>query len=139
MDGAEIHESVLTLLAIAREGGEALCVAPNDEQMHVINHVTGQPAEGERRNILTEAARIARGDIKDLAEVSAGDIDALIVPGGFLLGDASAAAAEGNPDQLFSIVDYAYDPTFPNVLGQVFNTDEAAFLAGYLAAGVTKT
>ena len=63
----------------------------------------------------------------------------LIVPVGFLLGDATAAAAEGNPDQLFSIVDYAYDPTFPNVLGQVFNTDEAAFLAGYLAAGVSKT
>ncbi len=63
----------------------------------------------------------------------------LIVPVGFLLGDATAAAAETNPDQLFSIVDYAYDPTFPNVLGQVFKTEEAAFMAGYLAAGVTKT
>jgi len=63
----------------------------------------------------------------------------LIVTVGFLLGDATAAAAEANPDQYFSIVDFAYDPTIPNVSGQVFNTDEAAFLAGYLAAGVTQT
>jgi len=63
----------------------------------------------------------------------------LIVTVGFLLGDATKAGAEANPDVKFSIVDYAYDPTIPNVLGQVFNTDEAAFLAGYVAAGVTKT
>jgi basic membrane protein A len=63
----------------------------------------------------------------------------LIVTVGFLLGDATAAAAEANPDQKFSIVDFAYDPTIDNVLGQVFDTDEAAFLAGYLAAGVSKT
>ncbi len=63
----------------------------------------------------------------------------LIVTVGFLLGDATKAAAEANPDQKFSIVDFAYDPTLPNVLGQVFNTQEAAFLAGYVAAAVTKT
>jgi basic membrane protein A len=63
----------------------------------------------------------------------------LIVTVGFFLGDATKAAAEANPDQLFSIVDNAYDPTIPNVLGQVFQTDEAAFLAGYLAAGVSQT
>ena len=63
----------------------------------------------------------------------------IIITVGFLLGDATAASAEANPDQKFSIVDYAYDPGFNNVLGQVFNTDEAAFLAGYLAAGVSKT
>jgi basic membrane protein A len=63
----------------------------------------------------------------------------LIVTVGFLLGDATAAGAAANPDQKFTIVDYAYDPTLPNVVGQVFNTQEAAFLAGYLAAGVTKT
>jgi basic membrane protein A len=63
----------------------------------------------------------------------------LIVTVGFLLGDATKAAAEANTDVKFTIVDYAYDPTIPNVLGQVFNTDEAAFLAGYVAAGVTKT
>jgi len=63
----------------------------------------------------------------------------IIITVGFLLGDATAAAAEANPDQKFSIVDFAYDPGYDNVLGQVYNTNEAAFLAGYLAAGVSKT
>ncbi len=63
----------------------------------------------------------------------------IIITVGFLLGDATQAAAEANPDQLFSIVDFAYDPTIPNVLGQVFATDQAAFLAGYAAAAVTET
>ncbi len=67
-----------------------------------------------------------------------GDCD-IIVTIGFLLGDATKSAAEANPDQKFSIVDFAYDPTIPNVLGQVYATDEAAFLAGYLSAGMTKT
>jgi len=63
----------------------------------------------------------------------------LIITVGFLLGDATKAAAEANPDVKFTIVDFAYDPTIPNVLGQVFNTDEAAFLAGYAAAAMTQT
>jgi basic membrane protein A len=63
----------------------------------------------------------------------------IIVTVGFLLGDATAAAAKQNPMQKFSIVDFAYDPVIPNVLGQVFATDEGGFLAGYLAAGMTKT
>jgi basic membrane protein A and related proteins len=63
----------------------------------------------------------------------------IIITVGFLLGDATKAAAEANPDQKFSIVDFAYDPPVPNILGQVFATDEAAFLAGYLAAGVSKS
>ena len=67
-----------------------------------------------------------------------GDCDVIITVG-FLLGDATSTAALANPDQRFSIVDFAYDPTIPNVLGQVYATDQAAFLAGYLAAGMTKT
>jgi basic membrane protein A len=63
----------------------------------------------------------------------------LIITVGFLLGDATKEAAEANPDQKFSIVDYAYEPVIPNVLGQVYVTSQAAFLAGYLAAGVSKT
>lgn len=63
----------------------------------------------------------------------------VIITVGFLLGDATKNAAEANPDQKFSIVDFAYDPEIPNVLGQVYATDEAAFLAGYLAAGMSKT
>jgi phosphate/phosphite/phosphonate ABC transporter binding protein len=63
----------------------------------------------------------------------------IIITVGFLLGDATKAAAEANPEQKFTIVDFAYDPVLPNVLGQVFATDQAAFLAGYAAAGVSKT
>lgn len=63
----------------------------------------------------------------------------LIITVGFMIGDATKAAAEANPEVKFSIVDYAYDPAVDNIVGQVFETDEAAFLAGYLAAGVTKT
>jgi enhancing lycopene biosynthesis protein 2 len=82
-DGAEIHESVITLLALDRAGAEVVCCAPDVPQMHVVNHRTGDVVAGEERNVLTEAARIARGDIKDVKEVAAADIDALIVPGGF--------------------------------------------------------
>ena len=63
----------------------------------------------------------------------------IIVTVGFLMGDATKAAAEAHPDTEFTIVDYAYDPTIPNVLGQVYSTDQGGFLAGYLAAGVSKT
>jgi len=63
----------------------------------------------------------------------------VIVTVGFLLGDDTKAAALANPGTKFTIVDYAYDPTIPNVLGQVYATNQAAFLAGYLAAGMTKT
>jgi basic membrane protein A len=63
----------------------------------------------------------------------------MIITVGFLIGDATKAAAEANPKIKFSIVDYAYDPAIPNVVGQVFNTDQAAYLAGYAAAALTKT
>lgn len=82
-DGSEIHEAVITLLAIDRLGSEAICMAPDVEQMHVVNHLTGEPAAGETRNVLVESARIARGKIRDIAKVTAADVDALILPGGF--------------------------------------------------------
>jgi basic membrane protein A len=63
----------------------------------------------------------------------------IIIAAGYLLGDATKAAAEANPDVNYTIVDYAYDPVIPNVLAQVYQTDEASFLAGYLAAGMSKT
>ena len=82
-DGSEIHEAVITLLAIDRAGAEAVCMAPDINQMHVINHLTGEVAEGESRNVLVESARIARGDIKNIKDVSIADFDALMLPGGF--------------------------------------------------------
>ncbi len=81
-DGAEIHESVLTLLFLDRAGAEVLCMAPNVDQFHVINHLTNQETN-EKRNVLVESARIARGNIQDVAKVTASDLDALILPGGF--------------------------------------------------------
>ena len=81
-DGAEIHESVLTMLFLDKAGVEMILMAPNIDQMHVITHYTGQEME-EYRNVLVESSRIARGEIKDMAEVSGNDLDALIIPGGF--------------------------------------------------------
>lgn len=81
-DGAEIHESVLALLALDRAGAEIVCMAPNVEQHHVINHLT-QEEMAEKRNVLVESARIARGEIRDLKEVKEADLDGLILPGGF--------------------------------------------------------
>lgn len=81
-DGAEIHESVLSLLAIARQGAEYTIFAPDVDQFHVINHLKGEPSN-EKRNVLVEAARIARGAIKPLSEYAAVNFDALILPGGF--------------------------------------------------------
>ena len=63
----------------------------------------------------------------------------IIIAVGFLMGEATKNAADANPDTKFTIIDFAYDPTMPNILGQVFATDQAAFLAGYIAAGVSKT
>lgn len=81
-DGAEIHESVLTLLALARQGAEAVCFAPDKSQSDVINHLTGEPM-AETRNVLVEAARITRGKVQPLSQAVAEELDALIVPGGF--------------------------------------------------------
>ena len=82
-DGSEIHEAVITLLAIDRAGAEAICMAPDIEQLQVVNHLTGTPVAGEKRNVLVESARIARGKIRNLKEVKASELDALILPGGF--------------------------------------------------------
>ncbi|WP_085647027.1 MULTISPECIES: isoprenoid biosynthesis glyoxalase ElbB [unclassified Pseudomonas] len=81
-DGAEIYESVITLLRLDQRGAQVQCFAPNIAQLHVINHLTGEEMP-ESRNVLVESARIARGNVKDLREADVEDFDALIVPGGF--------------------------------------------------------
>jgi enhancing lycopene biosynthesis protein 2 len=80
-DGSEIHEAVFTLLAIDANGAEAVCMAP-DMALAEVNHLSGE-ATGATRNVLVESARIARGKIRNIAEVTAGDLDAVILPGGF--------------------------------------------------------
>lgn len=81
-DGAEIHEATLTLLAIDQKGAEYQCFAPDINQAHVVNHITGDEM-AETRNVLVEAARIARGNIKALSEYNVEDYDAIVFPGGF--------------------------------------------------------
>lgn len=81
-DGAEIHESVLLLLALNQKGYQVTCFAPDKDQHHVINHLSGEEMP-EKRNIRVEAARIARGQVEPLASLQAEDFDALCFPGGF--------------------------------------------------------
>jgi enhancing lycopene biosynthesis protein 2 len=83
LDGAEIHEATCTLLSLDRRGAEVVAAAPDIDQLHVVDHVKGAPAEGERRNVLEESARLVRGRISALARLSARDLDALVFPGGF--------------------------------------------------------
>ncbi|MCB9547124.1 MAG: isoprenoid biosynthesis glyoxalase ElbB [Myxococcales bacterium] len=99
-DGAEIHEAVLTMLAIDEAGHDALLMAPRGPQRHVIDHATGQPAD-EARDVFAESARIARGKLRDLATVQAAELDALVFPGGFgvakNLCDFAVAGADARP------------------------------------------
>ncbi|MCK4502188.1 MAG: isoprenoid biosynthesis glyoxalase ElbB [Desulfuromonadales bacterium] len=81
-DGSEIHEAVISLLALDRAGAEVIIMAPDTEQ-GVVNHLTGEDVAGAIRNVLEESARIARGGISDIATIKATDLDALFIPGGF--------------------------------------------------------
>jgi enhancing lycopene biosynthesis protein 2 len=110
-DGSEIHEAVLTLLALGRAGAKAVCMAPNIEQYHVINHLTQQETN-EKRNVLVESARIARGDIKDIKDVKASDIDGLILPGGF-------GAAKNLSDFAFKGPDATVNPEVKRLLEEM--------------------
>lgn len=82
-DGSEIHEAVLTMLAIEQQGARYTCFAPDINQHHVINHLTGAECPNETRNVLVESARIARGEIADIKTLVVERFDALILPGGF--------------------------------------------------------
>lgn len=81
-DGSELQESVLTLLSLSQRGIAYQCTAPNIEQHHVVNHTNGEEMD-EKRNVLIESARIARGNIVPVAELDSNDYDALVIPGGF--------------------------------------------------------
>lgn len=96
-DGSEIHEAVLSLLAIDRHGGTYQCFAPDVAQRDVVNHLTGQPS-GETRNALVEAARIARGKIKPLSAFDAAAFDVLVFPGGFGAAKTLSSFAVDGPE-----------------------------------------
>ena len=112
-DGAEIHESVITLLALDRAGAEAVCMAPNVPQAHVLNHLTNEEMD-ETRNVLVESARIARGEIKDLAQVKADDLDGLIIPGGF-------GAAKNLSDFAFKGPEGSVNPEVKRILDEMLD------------------
>lgn len=96
-DGSEIHEATLAMYAISKNGGEYQTFAPNTNQHHVINHLTGEEMP-EKRNVLVESARIARGNVKDLKEFSADDFDAILFPGGFGVAKNLCTFAFQGPD-----------------------------------------
>ena len=114
-DGAEIHESVTVMLAVCRKGHSYQVFAPDMEQRHVVNHLTGEEIP-EKRNVLVEAARIARGDIQDLTSFDPSEYDALIFAGGF-------GAAKNLSDFAFKGENYA-------VLDQAANAIESMHRAG---------
>ena len=97
MDGAEIQESVFTLYFLDRAGIEFVCFAPDTPQLHVVNHLTGKPTD-EQRNVLVESARITRGAVRDLAEASLQEFDALVLPGGFGMAKNLSNFAAAGPD-----------------------------------------
>lgn len=101
-DGSEIHESVLTLLAIDQIGATAVCIAPDKPQHHVINHLTGKEMS-ESRNVLIESARIARGNILSLSDAKPGELDGLAIPGGF-------GTAKNHTNWAFEGADGTIDP-----------------------------
>ncbi|XP_054852615.1 glutamine amidotransferase-like class 1 domain-containing protein 3, mitochondrial [Eublepharis macularius] len=81
-DGSEVHESSAVMVHLSREGAQVEIYAPDIDQLHVVNHIKGEPTK-EKRNVLVESARIARGNVKDLATINVKELDALIIPGGF--------------------------------------------------------
>lgn len=110
-DGSEIHESVFALLAIDENKGEAVCFAPNIDQHHVVNHINGTEME-EKRNVLVEAARIARGEISDIAEMTSDKLDALVIPGGF-------GAAKNLTKWAFSGPDGEIEPEVKRIISEM--------------------
>ncbi|MCB9063022.1 MAG: isoprenoid biosynthesis glyoxalase ElbB [Halobacteriovoraceae bacterium] len=105
LDGSEIREAVLTLLALDKHGKEHFDIeiyAPDQDQHHVLNHITGEEVK-ETRNVLVEAARIARGKISPLSEAKATELEAIILPGGFgVAKNLSNFAFEGNQGEVIS-------------------------------------
>ena len=145
-DGSEIQEAVCTLLHLDRHDAAVTVAAPNVDQMHVVDHLTGQPTQ-ETRNVLREAARIARGEIIDLAKTSIDDFDAVILPGGFgaaknlctfatqgagcsvheaVEGTLRAAHAAGKPIGLICIAPAIGARLFPGVTVTIGNDPETA-------------
>ncbi|MBW2419959.1 MAG: isoprenoid biosynthesis glyoxalase ElbB [Deltaproteobacteria bacterium] len=118
LDGSEIHESVIALLALDRAGAEVECMAPDKDQLDVVDHRSSDAVAGATRNVLAESARIARGLIRDVAEARPEDYDAVILPGGFgaaknlssFAGDGPACSVDPGVERLLRGVHEAGKP-----------------------------
>lgn len=114
LDGSEIQEAVLVLLALDRANAQAICAAPDIPQYHTVNHYTKQPAPSETRNVLIESARISRGNIVPLNKLNVNDIDAVIVPGGF-------GAAKNLSNFAIASEDFTVHPEVEKILSDAHN------------------
>ncbi len=108
-DGSEITEVVSTLIHLSRAGVEVSTYAPDKDQMHVVNHVTGEEVAGEKRNVLVESARIARGKVKPLDELNVVEYNGIIIPGGF-------GAAKNLSDFASKGAELAVDPKLEEIM-----------------------
>jgi len=132
-DGAEIHEAVTAMLAVSRKGHSYQIFAPNIPQYHVLNHITGEEMP-EKRNVMIESARIARGNVKDLISFNPSEYDALLFAGGF-------GAAKNLSDFAFKGKDYVVIEQVANVLRSMHNAGKpigAMCVAPVLIADVLK-
>jgi enhancing lycopene biosynthesis protein 2 len=142
MDGSEIHESVIALLAIEKEGFAYECFAPDREQPKVVNHLNNK-LENEKRNMLVEAARIARGRIRDVKELNPNDFEAVILPGGFGAAcNLSTFAKDGSHASVLEEVEKVLKEFHkqkkpigamciaPNILAKVFGNNDVELTIG---------
>lgn len=133
LDGAEIRESVLSLLYLDQQGAEVSIFAPDINQHHVLNHLNGQE-QAETRNIRVESARIARGKVSDLATLNASDFDGLVIPGGF-------GVAKNLSDLAFKGSDATVNPDFSAAIRAFFDAKKpigAICIAPAVLAAVLK-
>ena len=129
-DGSEIHEAVLTLLFLDQANADIICMAPNMEQYHVIDHLSGTETS-EKRNVLVESARIARGEIKDLKDVQASDMDAIIIPGGF-------GAAKNLSDFAINNIQAQVHPDVQRIITDMINSQKPVGALCIAPATLTK-
>jgi len=132
MDGSEIHEAVCTLLSLENNGLQAVCIAPDMEQMHVVDHIKGEPTS-DKRNVLTESARIARGEIKSIVDINPAELDGLFFPGGF-------GAAKNLCDFAVKGADCNVNPEVENLVNTVMDSKKpiaAVCIAPALIARIT--
>ncbi|NDY72054.1 isoprenoid biosynthesis protein ElbB [Desulfobacter hydrogenophilus] len=129
-DGSEIQEAVLTMLYLDQAHADIICMAPNMEQYHVIDHLSGTET-AEKRNVLVESARIARGEIKDLKDVQASDMDAIIIPGGF-------GAAKNLSDFAINNVQAKVHPEVQRIITDMINSKKPVGALCIAPATLTK-